>query len=135
VSLIGHTPLTRWLELRYGGGIGVGWVMGDVLMTNNSDQVCNAQTAADTTRCYPISNGKKISLNPPDEAALKATEGPGTDTAQTPHRHVSQDKPPVMAVVNILVGVRFKLHRHFAAKVEVGFRDMLFFGGGAEYVF
>lgn len=138
VSIIGHTWLTRWLELRYGGGVGLGVVLGDVLLTNNSDQ-CTLANAGDLRLCHPLG----IDLTAPThEAQLKATEGqpgqplpPPGDTAGTPHRHVSADKPPVMAVVNIVLGFNFRLHRHVSAQVEVGFRDAIFFGVGAHYWF
>ena len=67
---------------------------------------------------------------------LKATENGATkDTAGDPHRHVSSDKPPVMGVLNILVGARFKLPKKWTAQVEVGFRDAIFVGAGAHYLF
>ncbi|HZS40940.1 MAG TPA: hypothetical protein VFF06_29100 [Polyangia bacterium] len=136
VSIIGHTWITNWFEIRYGGGVGLGVVLGDVLLTNNSDQ-CTLANAGDIRLCHPLG----VDLTAPDrEAQLKATEQPpGTqqsgDTAQTPHRHVSADKPPVVPVVNLLVGFNFRLQRHLTAQLEVGFRDAIFFGLGAHYWF
>jgi hypothetical protein len=133
VSIIGHHTwdAVPWLELRYGAGLGLGVVLGDVLLTNNWSN-CTSANASDVKQCHPVG----VDLTSPNkEAQLKATEGPGTDTAQTPHRHVSQDKPPVMAVINVLVGVSFKLHRHVTAQVEVGFRDAMFVGAGLHYWF
>ena len=138
VSIIGHNWLTNWLEIRYGGGVGLGLVLGDVLLTNNFDQ-CTLQNAGDIKLCHPLG----VDLTSPDrEAQLKATEAPPGqplpppgDTAQTPHRHVSADKPPVVPVVNLLVGFNFRLHRHFSAQLEVGFRDAIFFGLGTYYWF
>jgi hypothetical protein len=136
VSIIGHTWLARWLELRYGAGVGLGGVLGDVLVTNNWDQ-CTSANANDIRLCHPVG----VDLTAPDkEAQLKATEQPGAtgpsgDTAQTPHRHVSTDKPPVLPVVNLLVGFNFRLHKHFSMQLEVGFRDLIFFGFGAHYWF
>jgi hypothetical protein len=133
VSVIGHHSWAAapWLELRYGAGVGLGLVLGDVVLTNNGPQ-CTNQNAGDLTKCYPISNGQPIALGKPTtEAQLKATEAPGQiDTAATPHRHVSQDKPPVMAVINVVVGFKFRLHRNLSTQIEVGFRDGMFVGGG-----
>jgi hypothetical protein len=135
VSILGHNWLTHWLEIRYGGGVGLGLVLGDVLLTNNSAD-CTLANVGDVRLCHPLG----VDLTAPDkEAQLKATESPpgqpSGDTAQSPHRHVSADKPPVMAVVNLVVGFNFRLHRHFSAQVEVGFRDAIFFGAGAHYWF
>jgi hypothetical protein len=130
VSIIGHHAW-NWFELRYGAGLGLGVVFGDVLLTNNGSPGC-ATSPGDTTQCYPLG----IMLNQPDtEAKLKATETGQLDTAGSPHRHVSTDKPPVMGVLNILVGANFRVHRHGMLQVEVGFRDAIFVGVGGHYIF
>jgi hypothetical protein len=130
VSIIGHTALTRWLELRYGAGLGMGLVIGDVWTINNGRQ-CTAQNANDISQCYPVSpTVGPIPLDRPDaEAKLRATEDPNkVDLADDPHRHVTRNKPPVMVVVNILIGLRAYVHKHLAFDVELGFRDAIFFG-------
>jgi hypothetical protein len=134
VSILGHNNLTRWLEIRYGGGLGVGGVTGDVLTTNGSSQ-CTRQNVNNVNQCNPFTpplSGQAL------ETALKNTEGPNAaqqDVAGNPHRHISKDKPPAMGVVNILLGFRFKLPKKFTLDVEVGFRDAIFFGVGAHYLF
>jgi len=137
VSIIGHHKFLPWLELRYGGGVGLGYVPGDVLLTNNSDQVCNAQTAAHPDQCYPIAPG--IGAIKPDdpnfEQKLQQTQNGVKDTAQNPHRHVSGDKPPVMGVVNLLVGLRFYPIPRLALTYEIGFRNAIFTGIGVHYLF
>ncbi len=134
VSIIGWHKFLPWLELRYGGGLGIGYVPGDVLITNNGPQ-CTAANASDPSQCYPINtgpiNGKPTAAQ---EASLQASMGGGTDTNTTPHRH-SGDKPPVMGVVNILVGLRFYPTAHMAINWEIGFRDAMFTGLSAHYLF
>jgi hypothetical protein len=137
VSIIGHTALTRWLELRYGAGMGLGLVLGDVLLTADSPR-CTAQNASNPSQCYPISpTVGEIRLNQPDtQAKLKATENPSKiDLAIDPHRHVTADKPPVLPVLNVVVGLRFILQRHLASTVELGFRDAIFVGAALHYLF
>jgi hypothetical protein len=133
VSIIGFHKFAPWFELRYGGGLGIGYAPGDVLLTTNAG--CTAANATDTTKCAPSVtgpiNGKPTAAQ---EAALKATEGGGTDTAQTPHRH-SGDNIPVMGVVNILVGFRFYPTKHLAITADIGFRDVMFVGAGVHYLF
>src|SRR5262249_40597646 len=134
VSIIGYHKFLPWLELRYGGGLGIGYVPGDVLITNNGP-MCNAANAKDTTQCYPLItgpiNGKPT---PAQEASLQASDTGATDTNTTPHRHQGS-KPPVMAVVNVLVGLRFYPIQHLGVTVEIGFRDSMFTGVSATYLF
>ena len=133
VSIIGFHKFTDWFELRYGGGLGIGYVPGDVLITTNAG--CNAANANDTTKCFPLVTGPIVGKpTPQQEAALKASENGGTDTAASPHRH-SGDKPPVMGVVNILVGFRFYPTKHLAVTADIGFRDAMFVGAGVHYLF
>jgi hypothetical protein len=137
VAIIGHHAFNNWLEIRGGAGLGLGVVFGDVLTTSNSNQVCNKDNAGDTSKCYPISpTVGPIYLNQPDtEQKLKATEDSSrTDTAQNPHRKPG-NKPPVMAVLNIMLGLNFRLHKHVSAQVELGFRDAVYTGAGVQYHF
>jgi hypothetical protein len=131
VSIIGHYDVTKWFQIRGGAGLGVGVVFGDVLLTNDSP-ACTRQNASSFAACHPLG----IDPTRPIEPQLQATESnPGTDTAQSPKRHVSSDKPPAMAVVNIVVGARFKLPHKLSVQVELGFRDAMFVGVGAHYAF
>jgi hypothetical protein len=133
VSIIGWHKFADWFELRYGGGLGVGYVPGDVLITTNAG--CTAANANDTTKCAPLVTGPiNGKATPTQDAALKATEGGGTDTAVTPHRH-SGGVPPVMGVVNILVGFRFYPVKQMAVTADIGFRDAMFVGVGLHYLF
>ena len=133
VSIIGFHKFTNWFELRYGGGLGIGYAPGDVLLTTNAN--CTAANATDTTKCYPTVTGPIVGKpTAQQEAALKATEGGGTDTAQTPHRH-SGDNIPVMGVVNLLIGFRFYPTPHLAITADIGFRDAMFVGAGVHYLF
>lgn len=133
VSIIGWHRFNKWLELRYGGGLGIGYVPGDVLITTNAN--CTAANANNPAQCFPRVTGP-INGKPTDqqEAALKASEGGGTDTADTPHRH-SGDKPPVMGVLNVLVGLRFYPTEHVGITYELGFRDTFFTGLSVNYLF
>ena len=143
VAIIGHHAFNDWLEIRGGAGLGLGVVFGNVYTTNNSNLVCNKDNAGDTSKCYPIvqvdnnrANDQPIYLNQPDtNSKLKATETTlNQDTAQHPHRE-SSNKPPVMAVLNIMMALNFRLHKHVSTQVEIGFRDALYVGAGVHYHF
>jgi hypothetical protein len=137
VSIIGHSSVTRWLELRYGAGVGLGLVIGDVKVITNS-RMCTAENANDGTRCFPISpTVGAIPLDQPDtQAKLDATQDPvKVDIADDPHYHVTRNKPPVIPVVNFLFALRFKVHKRLAFDVETGFRDAIFVGGAFHTLF
>ena len=137
VAIIGHHAFNNWLELRGGAGLGLGVVFGNVYTTSNSNQVCNRDNAGDTSRCFPISpTVGPIMLNQPDtEAKLKATEDSSRlDTAQNPHR-ARGNVPPVMAVLNIMMALNFRLHKNVSTQVEIGFRNAMFVGAGVHYHF
>ena len=57
------------------------------------------------------------------------------DTAEHPYWHRAVEKPPVMVVINVQLGFKFKIHRHFNFNLMGGFRDGFVVGGGPEYVF
>jgi hypothetical protein len=144
VAIIGHHAFNNWLEIRGGAGLGLGVVFGNVYTTNNSQTVCNKDNAGDTSKCYPVVNGgdpntanhQPIYLNQADtEQKLKATEDSSReDTAQNPHRKNS-NKPPVMAVLNIMMALNFRVHKHVSTSIELGFRDAMFVGAGMNYHF
>jgi hypothetical protein len=133
VSLIGYHKFTDWFELRYGGGLGIGWVPGTVNVINNNSPGC-ATNAADSSKCYPLNVGPIVKGDPSVAGKLNATRG-GDDTTETPHFHASNSKPPVMGVVNLLVGFRFYPIARLAITAEIGFRDAMFAGLGIHYLF
>ena len=146
--------LASWIAIQIGGGVGLGIVFGDIFVIN-SKVGCDASTAGDPNKCYAHSEdvdstGQKIGdIKPSDpdfQKKLDATttaqvtcmKTPGNDcrdTAQHPYFHKSGDKPPVVPVVNFILGFKFKLHRHFNFNVSGGFRNGFVVGGGPEYVF
>jgi hypothetical protein len=124
-----------WLALTLGGGVGIGVVLGDVFVVNNSNAVCSQANAGDPNQCYPIGNvGPVRPSDPMFQQKLEMTKS-GNDTAVTPNYHASSDKPPVMVVVNFIIGLRFKLQRHFEINLAGGFRDGWIFGISPNYIF
>lgn len=133
VAFIGYHKFTDWFELRYGGGLGIGWVPGTVSDINDNSAGC-ASHAKDPSQCYPVNVGPINKSDPTLQGRLNATRG-GDDTTQTPSFHASGSKPPVMGVVNLLVGFRFYPIAHLAITAEIGFRDAMFAGGAVHYLF
>jgi hypothetical protein len=109
VSFIWHVDLADFIQFRVGAGLGLGAVLGHFTQT---DARCDTATTNDdlddpmTSHCVPVPGSSKIG-----------------------------DKPPIVPVVNSLIGLRFKIGDDLSANVEVGFRDVFFTGIGLGYFF
>jgi hypothetical protein len=107
-SFIWHVDLTDFMQFRYGAGIGIGVKLGDATQT---DTMCNSSTTVDDLD---------------DPTACNEVQGSTTNI----------DIPPVVPIVNLLVGLRFKLVDQLSLNIEGGWRFPSFFvGGGIGYFF
>lgn len=108
-SFIWHTNLgTPKVQLRYGAGIGVGIVLGDILQYDTS--------------CPPGTTVNDLD----DRNACPHLPG---------DPHEKADKPPVVPIVNVLLGLRFQVAPQLTLNLEGGFRNMFFLGVGTDYIF
>lgn len=145
VSLIGHWNLTSWMELRFGAGLGAGYVFGEIYQITGNSAGCTADTAGDPSKCYPTKIGPITNSNPETISQLENircspdfTDG-GRDTPQSPCYRRTDVYPfsvRVVPVLNVLLGLRFKLQRHVYLHLDGGFRLAGFYaGGGPEFRF
>ena len=111
-SFIWHANLSSKVQLRYGGGLGIGIVTGAMYKTKMK---CPAGTT----------NGD---LDDPN-----ACGDPKTNFV-TPEAK-SEDVPPVVPIINALIGARFLISDNLAVNVETGFRDLFYLGMGADWIF
>ena len=132
-SFIGHTRVTDWFGLHYGAGLGIATIFGNVYRTSDSTS-CTDANAGNINLCHPagVTPGSGQTIDQQIQAL-----GPGTDSAATPHRFSDPNVPGFLPIVNIVVGVDFKLPRTrgWEAKLEGGFYDAFFLGGGIGYTF
>ena len=131
MSFVWHTMFNEWFGMHYGAGIGVGIVQGQILRTSNTG--CNEMNAGDLSGCAPqgaTCTGSSCVL-PPSVLA------PGPDSVTNPHRFADPNVPPVLPIVNAVVGIDFRLPqvRGWEAKIEGGFYNAFFLGGGVGYTF
>lgn len=98
-----HTPIVPQLAVRYGGGAGIGILMGSV---NRTDQIC-------TTSSYD-----------------QCIEDPQAENRDAPY-----DLPPVMLVVNAIIGMQIRPTNEIFINVEGGIRTVPFFGISSGYYF
>jgi len=134
LSFVWHTMFNDWFGMHYGAGIGIGIVAGDILRTSNDPTLCNEMNAGDVNQCYPrgsMPNGSG------GRTLLPQTLLPGPDDPTNPHRFADPNVPPVLPILNIVIGIDFRLPqvRGWEAKLEGGFYDAFFLGGGVAYTF
>jgi hypothetical protein len=98
-TIIGRAKLHKVLAIRYGAGLGVGIVTGEVIQT---DQLCTSDQIQEDCTADP--DGEK--QNEPAEV------------------------PPVLPVVNILVGMELRLVKPIALYVDAGIHTVPYVSGG-----
>jgi hypothetical protein len=139
VSFVWHTMFNEWFGMHYGAGIGVAIVGGEILRTSNSPSLCTEDNAGNVAQCHPV---------PPPPAMVDCSSGvcreqdlvglgPGPDDPTNPHRFSDPNVPPVLPIVNIVVGFDFRLPqtRGWEGKIEGGFYNAFFLGMGVGYTF
>jgi hypothetical protein len=104
-TFIWNKPLTEFIAFRYGAGFGIGVVLGDIIQT---DTEC---TSSDLDTCVPTTD--------PDKQI----------------RETNEDIPPVVPIVNLLVGARINAADKVSINVDAGFRNMFYIGITADYFF
>lgn len=137
ISFIWHTMFTDWIGLHYGAGLGVGIMHGQILRTSDWNQ-CTAENAGDPSKCHPnIQNLTCSTSGCPDKPLADSMGAPGTDDPATPHRFADPNVPSVIPIINAVIGIDFRVPslRGWEAKIEGGFFDALFVGGGIGYTF
>lgn len=137
-SFVWNTTFTNWFGVHYGAGVGFAIVGGEILRTRNSPMVCTAANAGNPAECYPISASGPVNCagGVCNEQQLQGL-GPGPDNFDDPHRFKDGNVPPVVPIVDVVVGVDFRIPnvRGWEAKIEGGFYDAFFLGGGVAYTF
>ena len=108
VTFVWHTPVHKMFAIRYGAGIGLGYVMGDVLRT---DYDCaTGELAVGVGQCSQALDAEDI--------------------------RASEEKiPPVFPVLNALVGGQLRPVEQLAVNFEIGFRTAFYVGTTIAYFF
>jgi hypothetical protein len=134
VSFVWNTMITDWFGVHYGAGIGVAYVGGDILRTSNAG--CTNDNAGDLSMCHP--QGVTCMNGVCDERQLAATAmNSGPDDPTSPKRFSESSVPPLLPIVNVVVGVNFRVPkiRGWEAKIQGGFYNAFVLGGAVAYTF
>lgn len=103
LSVVGHLRLHKLLALRYGAGIGVGYLLGDVRKT---DALCTGPDLQ--TQCmHPDPNAMEI-----DQPA---------------------NLPPVLPVLNLVAGIQLRPFDFLSLNLDAGLHTAPYVGAGATF--
>jgi len=105
-TFVWHTRLHDMVALRYGAGIGLGIMMGEVLRT---DYVCP---------------GTEL-------AAPPCFQDPAAENINSPEDKV----PPVFPVLNAVLGLQFRPHKSVSINLEAGMRTIFYTGLTGTFFF
>jgi hypothetical protein len=132
-AFVGRRSFNSYLGLRYGAGLGVALVRGQLLRTSSDN--CTSANAGDERVCRP----RVCPATGCTEAQLASTEraGAGVDGPDSPSRFSEPAVPSVLPIVNLSLGLDFRLPSvpGVEARVEGGFYDAFFLGLGVNYIF
>ena len=115
-SFLNHAEITPWMSFRYGAGLGLGILIGEL---DHYNIIC----AAGATNAAP----EPGCVAPRFGGTGMYTEGQAT--------LVKYDLPPVFPVVNAIVGLQFKPMDKMTINLEGGIRTMPFFGVSSSVFF
>jgi hypothetical protein len=118
---------TQGLSLIYGAGIGIGVVFGDM---NRTQAFPDAMSSSGYTRCSGV--GDPRGFSPAGQYCDGANDH--YDGYVEPSWADSGSSPLIFPWLGGQLGLRYKAHRRFVARLELGFTiTSLFFGLGADY--
>jgi hypothetical protein len=120
-TFINHAKINKYLSFRYGGGAGLGIVLGELQHLN---MVCagTGATNDNPAACEPPTFGGTGNATCEEDGANCMTR-------------VNYNLPPVFPVVNAIIGFQIKPIEKMTINIEGGIRTFLFFGTSAAYFF
>ncbi len=115
-TFLDHAELTKWLSFRYGLGIGIGVIIGEL---DHYNVLCNGATNA----------------NPEPGCVPERFQGTATYVEPGGSTPVAYNLPPVFPVLNAIVGLQLKVNDKTTINLEGGIRTLPFVGLSSSYFF
>jgi hypothetical protein len=117
-SFLNHVELTPWMAFRYGAGLGLGVMIGEI---DHYNIICHGATNA----------------TPEPGCVAPRFGGSGEYSEPTPGQPtpVKYDLPPVFPVVNAILGLQFKPTEKMTINLEGGIRTIPFAGVSSSIFF
>jgi hypothetical protein len=121
---------TPAFSLTYGAGVGLGVVAGKVLRTEaHPPSAADANDESTYEKCLSTMD----SNFPSDDYCIDAKDQVGSG-AEEPSWANGGSKPVIFPWLTLQSGLRYKMHRNFVARFDLGFGTSgFFFGVGADY--
>jgi hypothetical protein len=118
-TFLNHAPITDKLAFRYGGGAGLGIVLGSL-------QKYDVPCAIGATNSNPEPGCVPVGITSPNgqQGTAAAARGPS-----------DYDLPPVFPVVNAIIGLQIRPTPKAVINIEGGIRTLPFIGVSAGYFF
>jgi hypothetical protein len=130
-SFIWRSVLNQYVALRYGAGLGLAVVTGDMLRVSAAG--CTDANVGDTSACKPLyCRGASCT-----EAEHVANQGGVDGGPGNPHRFSEDDVPPAVPILNIVLGADFHIPnvQNVEFRLEGGFHNAFFIGLAGSYLF
>jgi hypothetical protein len=108
VTFVWHTPVHKMVAIRYGAGVGLALIHGQVLRT---DYICQ--------------DGDLV------QGPQDCIQKPGAEHIRDPEDKI----PPVFPILNLLVGAQVRPMDKLEINLEFGFRSLPYFGTTVSYFF
>jgi hypothetical protein len=115
-TFLNHAEITKWLAVRYGGGLGIGFLLGEV---DHYNIICTGATnATPEPGCVPPRFNGTGRYSEGQETVVKYDLG-----------------TPVFPVVNAILGLQFRAAERWTINVEGGIRTLPFVGVSSSVFF
>jgi hypothetical protein len=121
-TFLNHTPINKTVAIRYGGGLGLGIVTGEL-------DHYNIHCAAGATNANPEPGCVPPRFNGQGQYTDENGNIIGTET------QFKYDLPPVFPVVNAIIGLQIRPIDKLTINIETGIRTLPFFGVSSTYFF
>jgi hypothetical protein len=116
-TFLNHAAINSWLSVRYGGGIGIGILTGELDHYN--------------IICAPSATN----ANPQPGCVPPRFNGTGQYSEAGVETQVAYSLPPVFPVVNAILGLQIKPTEKMTINIEGGIRTLPFVGISSSYFF
>lgn len=131
-SFIWRTALSEYASFRYGAGLGLAIITGQMLRVSNAG--CTEQNVGNTLQCKP-------SYCPPtgctEELHVRNSQGRLDQGPTDAHRFKDTNVPGAVPILNLVTGIDFHIPsvKGLELRAEGGFYNAFFLGLAAGYIF
>jgi len=120
-TFLNHAPINKYMSFRYGGGLGIGIITGEL---DHYNIHCSGN---------PTNDNPEPGCTPPRfNGQGSYTDNDGNPIGET---QFAYSLPPVFPVINAIIGLQFKPMDKWTINIETGIRTLPFIGLDSSYFF